>query len=431
MRNSGLVDPPPHLVVATVSEGADQSFLEQLGARVEVILRGAVFTRVGVGAGNPLRAPEQRRVVIALFEGRLQFRPLPRVINLGRTLSVDLEFRGAHHSARLVLADPEGHVESRPMTTQGGRSVATLACSQRGTYQVEVTGEGSYGTEVLANFPIYCGTSPPAQVRYLRHSPQPGGEEELEREVLGLTNRMRAEHGLPPLHENAGVARVAREHSRDMLRNKFVGHISPSTGSPADRLRRGGVVHLVARENVARAYSAEEAMNELMKSPAHRANVLATDVTELGVGVAVDRSNAATPVVFVTQNFVRPGTVYDASLGVDPLYAMVRRARTAAGRPPLSRDRDLEGLSARYLRTLTSSGGGQRQADDELGHALQLLGHRFRQIEGVLVRLSVIDGLAQAEEVRRQGSTHVGLAAAESKTGLVVFVLLATARVSR
>ena len=30
-----------------------------------------------------------------------------------------------------------------------------------GAYQVEVLAEGTYGPEVVANFPLYCGEEPP------------------------------------------------------------------------------------------------------------------------------------------------------------------------------------------------------------------------------------------------------------------------------
>lgn len=132
--------------------------------------------------------------------------------------------------------------------------------------------------------------------------PQADGQTSaLEAEVVELVNRERARNGLNPLKANWQVARVARFKSEDMARNNYFSHNSPTYGSPFDMLRRFGIRFSSAGENIARGQrTAESVMNSWMNSPGHRANILSSSFTEIGVGYF----NAGTP--FWTQMFIRP-----------------------------------------------------------------------------------------------------------------------------
>ena len=65
--------------------------------------------------------------------------------------------------------------------------------------------------------------------------------EEAERRLLALLNRDRQAAGLPALLWDDRVAAVSRAHSEDMRKTKVVAHISPTTGSAADRVRVAGI----------------------------------------------------------------------------------------------------------------------------------------------------------------------------------------------
>jgi uncharacterized protein YkwD len=430
MRSEGLVDPPPHLIVASAVEGRERELLDQLASRLERILQQGVYLRVGLGVQVPVRIPDERRLVIALLESRVRFQPLPRELRLGERASLSFAVLSAHRPVRLIWAEPGGRIVSGPPGSDPKLYATELTCLERGTYQIEVTGDGPFGSEVLANFPVYCDQPAPRDVKYGAAPIVLGSERSLEREVFELTNKVRQAAGLPIFRANDAVALVARGHSQDMRDEGFVGHVSPRTGSPADRLRRARIVHLVARENVARAYSPAEALTELQKSPAHKANLMATDVDELGVGVVVDRSGAS-PVLLVTQNFIRGGTAFDASAGPGPAYRVVDRRRSGAGLPPLRREPELEKLAARYLERalgLAGSAPDPKAADSELSASLRKLGNRFQQVEGVLVKVSVLEGLAQASDLGKRGPTHVGIGVATHEGQAAIFLLLATPR---
>ncbi|MGA7672612.1 MAG: CAP domain-containing protein, partial [Nitrolancea sp.] len=80
---------------------------------------------------------------------------------------------------------------------------------------------------------------------------------------------------------------VALEHSQEMLELGYFAHISPLRGSPTDRMDAAGVSYSVAGENIAYAPTVNVAERGLMRSPGHRANILSSDFTRIGIGVIV------------------------------------------------------------------------------------------------------------------------------------------------
>jgi uncharacterized protein YkwD len=96
---------------------------------------------------------------------------------------------------------------------------------------------------------------------------------------------------------------VARAHTRDMVDNDFVGHVSPRTGTAMDRVHRAGLKPTFVSENVGRGYTAEEAEQGFMSSPGHRANIVDPRPGRVGIGVVFGAAVTGTTPLFVTQLF--------------------------------------------------------------------------------------------------------------------------------
>ncbi|MCJ7841152.1 CAP domain-containing protein [Lederbergia sp. NSJ-179] len=108
---------------------------------------------------------------------------------------------------------------------------------------------------------------------------------EFEQQVVDLTNQERAKNGLAPLKVDATLSKVAREKSRDMSANHYFDHNSPTYGSPFDMMKQYGVSYRSAGENIAMGQrSPQEVVNGWMNSPGHRANILNSSYTHIGVG---------------------------------------------------------------------------------------------------------------------------------------------------
>ena len=88
-----------------------------------------------------------------------------------------------------------------------------------------------------------------------------------------------------------------------MVDHDFVGHVSPRTGGPADRVHRAGLTPSFVSENVGRGYTAEEAEQGFMASPGHRANIVDPRPRKVGIGVVFGEAVTGTKPMFVTQLF--------------------------------------------------------------------------------------------------------------------------------
>lgn len=109
--------------------------------------------------------------------------------------------------------------------------------------------------------------------------------ERLEERMLEQVNEERASHGLPALAMDDELREVARQHSREMFELGYIGHESPVSGTPLDRLLSSGVSFLAAGENLAYAPSIEVAHEGLMNSEGHRRNILSPAFSRVGIGV--------------------------------------------------------------------------------------------------------------------------------------------------
>ena len=106
-----------------------------------------------------------------------------------------------------------------------------------------------------------------------------------ESEVIRLVNEVRRENGLKALTANWELSRVARYKSQDMLNKGYFSHTSPTYGTPFQMIKAFGLSFRTAGENIARGYSTPQAVvNGWMNSSGHRANILNTSYTQIGVG---------------------------------------------------------------------------------------------------------------------------------------------------
>lgn len=106
-----------------------------------------------------------------------------------------------------------------------------------------------------------------------------------EYEVVRLVNEIRVKNGLKTLTEDWELSRVARYKSQDMKDNNYFSHTSPVYGSPFEMMKSFGISYRRAAENIAKGQSTPQAVvNSWMNSSGHRANILNSSYTKIGVG---------------------------------------------------------------------------------------------------------------------------------------------------
>ena len=122
-----------------------------------------------------------------------------------------------------------------------------------------------------------------------------------EQKLFNLLNLDRQANGLSPLALDPELSRLARIKSCDMKENNYFAHVSPTYGNAAAMLTRFGYAYLGVGENIAHHSTVEKSEAAFMSSPGHRANILGSQWTKVGVGVCVDQNGF----VYATQIFVR------------------------------------------------------------------------------------------------------------------------------
>ena len=151
-------------------------------------------------------------------------------------------------------------------------------------------------TEAPKPIPTEAPTQPPTQ------KPQAPSESSAlsayEQEVVALTNEYRAQYGLAPLTADVRLSEIARQKSQDMHDKRYFDHHSPTYGTPFEMMNSFGVTYRTAGENIAMGYrTAKSVVEGWMNSPGHRANILNSRFTRIGVGYVADGS-------YCTQMFI-------------------------------------------------------------------------------------------------------------------------------
>jgi len=125
----------------------------------------------------------------------------------------------------------------------------------------------------------------PKPVQPAPSSPAAGTVSEFASQVVSLVNQERAKAGLKALTADAALTRMAAVKAKDMVDNNYFSHNSPTYGSPFDMMKSFGIKYSYAGENIAKGQrSPQEVMKAWMNSSGHRANILSTNFTKIGVG---------------------------------------------------------------------------------------------------------------------------------------------------
>lgn len=131
--------------------------------------------------------------------------------------------------------------------------------------------------------------------------PTNGDYSAFQKKVVELVNVERSKNGLKPLTMNNELSKVATLKSQDMAKLNYFNHNSPTYGSPFDMMKKYGISYRTAGENIAMGQTTpEQVMQGWMNSPGHRANILKSSFTQIGVGVAKNSSGR----LYWTQQFI-------------------------------------------------------------------------------------------------------------------------------
>jgi uncharacterized protein YkwD len=390
LQRNGIIEPSPHLLVVWGDIDSPELIVQQLSPRLAEILGDGATARLGVGAAKR-HADGSGAVVFALQGSGVSTAPIARSVAAGGSITIDAIVDPRYREPEVFVTRDDGgtqRLELKP-GRPGGFTSEIRCGAHQGRQQIEITASDAAGSTVLANFPVWCAAQPPQTVTVdpSHDDPPAATSEEAEHRLLANLNRDRAAAALPTLLWDDRVAVVARGHSEEMRRTHAVAHISPATGSAADRVRAAKIKTGVVLENVARAYGVNEAHDGLMNSPGHRANLMSGVATHVGIGVLFGEEISGRREMFITQVFTR------VPPKIDPVNAVETvRQKLVATRPTLLHTPVL-GKLAQQLADRLAAGESRDDAYQAIKRPLGGLGRIYQRIGSVVTSTADLDAV--------------------------------------
>lgn len=176
-------------------------------------------------------------------------------------------------------------------------------------------------------------------------APAPDNLDQVAASILCLLNAERADAGLAPLTRNGQLDAASQGMSDEMVRARFFAHETPDGRNLVDRVKPTGYLpksdKWVLGENLAWGSGGLSTpgaiVNGWMNSPGHKANVLASDYKDIGIGIVLGSPTTAQT----------GGTTYTTDFGARPAVSAGDTAGLAMGVP---------GAFATSLRRAVTSG---------------------------------------------------------------------------
>jgi uncharacterized protein YkwD len=105
-------------------------------------------------------------------------------------------------------------------------------------------------------------------------------------QIVDLVNQQRAAYGLAPVSYNPTLAAAAQDYADTMASQNFFSHTGADGSTMVGRAESAGyTTWSFLAENLAGGQTTpERVVAAWMDSPGHRANILAPDATEVGLG---------------------------------------------------------------------------------------------------------------------------------------------------
>ena len=124
--------------------------------------------------------------------------------------------------------------------------------------------------------------------------------------IVALSNQDRAGAGTGALTYDAALSRAAQAKANDMAANGYFAHVDPQGRQPWYWMKKAGYYYTSAGENLAVNFSDADTLNSAwMNSPLHKANIMSSKYSRIGIGIA-HGTYQGKPATFVVQFFAKP-----------------------------------------------------------------------------------------------------------------------------
>ncbi len=163
----------------------------------------------------------------------------------------------------------------------------------------------------------------------------PGDAARYVQELLTLINEERRRQGSPPLRLDQRLVQAAQQHAEDMAFNDFFSHLGSEGTTLDSRLLAVGYSSSLAAENIAAGNATPQAtVQQWLRSPGHRQNLLNPEFTDVGFGYA--RSRLGRFVFYWAQVLGRPAAAAVVPTTAAPTArTLLERVGSLTARSPL------------------------------------------------------------------------------------------------
>jgi uncharacterized protein YkwD len=206
--------------------------------------------------------------------------------------------RAGYRATRIFSASMSGY----PSPAAVAKSMADKYCNA--LIDPSLTEIGSYQEGASYWLVLAAPFSPPPQ----------SAAASIAGHVLRLTNEARSQprncgdrffDASPPLRSDPLLDRAAASHAQEMARHGLLEHEGRDGSSPADRVTRAGYRWRSVGENIASGQTtAEQVVQEWLRSPTHCANLMSPGFAEMGLAYAVNVDSAGG--IYWVQELGRP-----------------------------------------------------------------------------------------------------------------------------
>ncbi len=223
--------------------------------------------------------------------------PYPRDLGLDEPVAIQVEVPGARE-LQLFVAPPAGPVISLGMSSGVARWVDLFHLP--GPYLLEVVDIGRDRSRVVFDMVVFVD-HPPDAMQPLPTGIDPPDPVQATAWLYQALNERRSQAGLHPVQPFEPFEPLVREHSALMASSGVLAHVIPGIAQGVGA-RAWETFHPRAEhyEDVAAAFTPQEAFDLVWSSPGHRRNLLCEPCTHAAIGVALEPTVEGPPRLFVT-----------------------------------------------------------------------------------------------------------------------------------
>jgi uncharacterized protein YkwD len=377
-------------------------FAAKLGVQTFTHYGAALVTRDG-----------KRWLSLVLTVRRLALEPVPRSVPANTPIQLHGRLPDGVVNPRVELLLASAPRALLPLGS-GPEFSVQLPTPRSGLYRIEIAADTDSGSVTLAKLPVYVGTPVPPRIE-LPPARQAYDFAALRARVFASINRERQRVGLPALARDSRLDAIAQQHSLDMIDRGFIGHRSPGTGDPKQRVSRAGLSPALVLETLARGADGAALEASAVDPSGEGRNLLTRGVTHVGIGV-VAVPDAYGPMLLATELFAQLAAPPDAAAATPRLLSQLNVARAKRGNDPLSLDPALSEVAARAAQRFMSDPSiTEQQVIDTAQRELTKFSLAYRRVNALLTLTHDVDDAASLEPALDARAAGLGIGIVEGQ----------------